>query len=87
MNVLAPEEVHFRFLRWSSFRSLEVAGHQMNLDPASIRDEYLKLIGRHLTRLEELVSGLGGDYVRMTTNHDLADALSWFLRNRMARGT
>jgi len=34
-----------------------------------------------------IVTGLGGDYVRMTTNHDLADVLGWFLRGRMARGT
>ena len=86
MNVLAPEEVHFSFRRWSSFRSLEVAGHHLNLDPASIRDEYLKLIRQHLERLEEIVTGLGGDYVRMTTNHDLAEVLGWFLRGRMARG-
>ena len=35
--------------------------------------------------LEELIVGLGGDYVRLTTAADLADALGWFLRNRMAR--
>ncbi|HUQ72000.1 MAG TPA: DUF58 domain-containing protein [Planctomycetaceae bacterium] len=87
MNVLAPEEIHFDFRRWSSFRSLEVAGHQVNLDPAALRDEYLKQIRRHLEQLEEIITGLGGDYVRMTTNHPLADVLGWFLRGRMARGT
>jgi hypothetical protein len=46
----------------------------------------LKAIRQHLERLEEIVTGLGGDYVRMTTNHDLADVLGWFLRGRMARG-
>ena len=86
MNVLAPEEVHFSFRRWSSFQSLEMAGYSLNLDPASVRDEYLKELRRHLDRLEEIVTGLGGDYVRMTTNHDLADVLGWFLRGRMARG-
>ena len=85
MNVLAPEEIHFDFRRWSSFRSLEVAGHQVDLDPPSVRDEYLKQMRRHLDQLEGIVTGLGGDYVRMTTNHDLADVLGWFLRSRMAR--
>lgn len=85
MNVLAPEEIHFDFRRWSSFRSLEAAGHQVNLDPPSVRDEYLKQMRRHLDQLEGIVTGLGGDYVRMTTNHDLADVLGWFLRSRMAR--
>lgn len=87
MNVLAPEELHFSFRRWSSFHSLEVAGNHLNLDPASVRDEYLKELQTHLNRLEGIVTGLGGDYIRMTTAHDLADLLSWFLRRRLARGT
>ena len=86
MNVLAPEEIHFRFRHWSAFQSLEDMGHRVNLDPASIRDEYLKALHKHLNRLEEIVTGLGGDYLRMTTNHDLAELLGWFLRGRMARG-
>lgn len=85
MHVLAPEEVHFDFRRWSSFESLEAAGQRINLDPAAVRDEYLKRLRAFLERLEELVTGLGGDYVRMTTNHDLADVLGAFLRSRMAR--
>ncbi|MCA9058225.1 MAG: DUF58 domain-containing protein [Planctomycetaceae bacterium] len=85
MHVLAPEEVHFDFRRWSSFQCLEVAGHRLNLDPAAIRDEYLQRFGAFLDRLEELVTGLGGDYVRMTTNRDLAETLGWFLRSRIAQ--
>ena len=85
MHILAPEEVHFDFRRWSSFQSLEIAGQKLNLDPAAVRDEYLKRFRTFLDQLEELVIGLGGDYVRMTTNHDLADTLGWFLRSRMAR--
>ncbi|QDU38068.1 hypothetical protein Mal4_23880 [Maioricimonas rarisocia] len=85
MQVLAPEEVHFNFRHWSSFQSLETAGQKINLDPAAIRDEYLRRIRAFLEQLEETVTGLGGDYVRITTNHSLADALGWFLRSRMAR--
>ncbi len=85
MHVLAPEEIHFNFRRFSSFQSLEVAGQKLNLDPAAVRDEYVKRVRIFLERLEELVTGLGGDYIRMTTNHDLASTLGWFLRNRMAR--
>jgi uncharacterized protein (DUF58 family) len=85
MHVLAPEEVHFDFRHWSSFQSLEAAGVKIDLDPAAIRDEYLKRMGAFLAQLEELVVGLNGDYVRMTTNRPLADVLGWFLRSRMAR--
>lgn len=85
MHVLAPEEIHFDFRHWSSFQSLEVAGHRMNLDPAAIRDEYLKRVRAFVEKLETIVTGLGGDYVRMTTNKDLAETLGWFLRQRAAR--
>lgn len=85
MHVLAPEEIHFDFRHWSSFQSLEVAGHRMNLDPAAIRDEYLKRVRAFVEKLENIVTGLGGDYVRMTTNKDLAETLGWLLRQRAAR--
>ena len=85
MQVLAPEEVQFDFRHWSSFQSLEMSGQRIHLDPAAVRDEYLKRIRTFLAQLEELVTGLGGDYVRLTTSHDLAEALSWFLRSRLAR--
>ncbi len=85
-QVLAPEEVHFNFRHWSSFQSLESAGHKLNLDPASVRDEYLQRFRAFLEQLEEMVTGLGADYARITTNHDLAEALSYFLRSRRAKG-
>lgn len=86
MQVLAPEELSFDFRRWSAFESLESPGQRVHLDPPSIRAEYLRRVKAFVTDLEEMVVGLGGDYVRLTTETDLADALAWFLRNRMARG-
>lgn len=85
MHILAPEEIHFDFRHWSSFQSLEVAGQRIHLDPAAIRGEYLKNLRTFLSDLEGMVTGLGGDYLRMTTSHDLAESLSWFLRSRLAR--
>jgi len=85
MHLMAPEEVQFDFRHWSSFQSLEVPGQKLNLDPAAIRDTYLERIRKFLAELEELVVGLGGDYLRLTTNQDLADGLGQFLRQRMAK--
>ena len=85
MHVLAPEEIHFDFRRWSSFQSLEAAGHRLSLDPAAIRDEYLKRMRAFVEKLEHIVTGLGGDYVRMTTNQDPGETLGWFMRQRAAR--
>ncbi len=86
MNVLAPEELHFQFRHWSAFESLEMAGQRVKLDPASIREEYLRRLQMHLDQLAELTVGLGGDYVRMTTQQDLSEVLGWFLRSRSAKG-
>jgi uncharacterized protein (DUF58 family) len=85
MHILAPEEIHFDFRQWSSFQSLEAAGQRIHLDPASIRAQYLERVKTFLTDLQDLVTGLGGDYLRLTTNQDLAESLSWFLRSRLAR--
>ena len=86
MHVLAPEEIHFDFRRWSAFQSLEVQGQRINLDPAAVRDEYLRRMRTFLDELQEMVTSLGGDYVRITTNNDLAETLGWFLRGRSAKG-
>ena len=85
VHLMAPEEVRFDFRHWSSFQSLEVRGQRLNLDPAAIRDVYLERVRRFLEELEVLVVGLGGDYLRATTNQDLADILGQFLRQRMAK--
>ena len=57
----------------------------MSLDPAAIRDAYLRRVKTFVERLENIVTGLGGDYVRMATNKDLAETLGWFMRERAAR--
>ena len=85
MHVLAPEEIHFDFRHWSTFQSLEAAGQRISLDPAAIREGYLKRMRAFLERLQDTVTGLGGDYVRLVTNHDLSETLGWFLRQRAAR--
>lgn len=85
MHVLAPEEIHFDFRHWSTFQSLESANTRLSLDPAAIREGYLRRMRDFLNRLQEIVTGLGGDYVRLVTNHDLSETLNWFLRQRAAR--
>ncbi|MEM6365514.1 MAG: DUF58 domain-containing protein [Planctomycetota bacterium] len=84
MHVLAPEEITFDFRRFSAFADLEIAGRRLHLDPPAVRAEYLRQIGDFLRRIEAMVIGLGGDYVRLVTDRDIGDTLAWFLRNRNA---
>ncbi|MGE3778362.1 MAG: VWA domain-containing protein, partial [Pirellulaceae bacterium] len=85
-QVLAPEEITFDFRHWSTFQSLEVTGLRRHLDPAAVRDEYLARMRAFLDRLADAVTGMGADYVRTTTRHDLSETLTYFLRSRMAKG-
>ncbi|MGV3486422.1 MAG: DUF58 domain-containing protein [Planctomycetaceae bacterium] len=85
MHILAPEELSFDFRRWSAFQSLESSAQRLHLDPPALRQQYLQRVRAFVAELEDLIVGLGGDYVRLTTATDLADALGWFLRNRMAK--
>ncbi|MGB7342976.1 MAG: DUF58 domain-containing protein [Pirellulaceae bacterium] len=85
MHVMAPEELSFDFRHWSKFQSLEIADQRIDLDPPSIRREYLRRVSEFVEQLEEMTVSLGGEYVRMTTSTDLSQTLDWFLRSRLAR--
>ncbi len=59
MHVLAPEEIHFDFRHWSTFQSLESANTRLSLDPAAIREGYLRRMRDFLNRLQEIVDRPG----------------------------
>lgn len=84
-QILAPEETQFDFRHWTSFKSLESASERMRIDPAAVRDVYLRNLREHLERLETAITGIGGDYVRVVTNQNVADVLAHFMRNRQAK--
>ncbi|MEM8911054.1 MAG: DUF58 domain-containing protein [Planctomycetota bacterium] len=84
-QVLAPEEANFDFRRWSAFHSLENQRDRVRLDPAAVRDAYLRNLQRHVETLQESITGIGGDYVRITTDQELGAVLAHFLRSRKAR--
>ena len=86
-QVIAPEEAQFDFRHWSAFQSLESKNDRLRLDPATIRDAYLANLRQHVEQLEEAVTGIGGDYVRVITNQDKGDVLAHFLRSRKAKQT
>src|SRR5437588_915117 len=52
-HILAPEEIEFPFKKWTQFRSLEAAGHQLLVDPQRLRKEYLENFRTFCTQLRE----------------------------------
>jgi len=84
-HVLAPEELSFSFTRWARFECLEVAGMRIELDPASVRGRYLERVKIFLDQLRQGCGEIGCDYLPLTTDKPLGDALSYYLARRAAR--
>ena len=84
-HVMAPEELSFRFNRWSRFECLEQAGMKLDLDPPAVRDLYLRNLNQFLTKVQTACTGMGADYVLLSTDRDLGDSLRFYLSRRAAR--
>ncbi len=84
MQVMAPEELTFPFRRWSQFRCLEAPSTRLMLDPASVRDAYLRRVGAFLTDLKRRCGEMEIDYVQLNTAEPYDDALVRYLAFRAA---
>jgi uncharacterized protein (DUF58 family) len=85
LHVMADEEINFPFDRFTDFRNLELHGHNIQLDPLSIRAAYIDEVRRFT---EELKLGCGRmqiDYAPISTSQPLDEALSDYLAMRMGR--
>jgi uncharacterized protein (DUF58 family) len=83
-HVMAPEELSFSFKQWSRFESLEAEGQIIDLDPESIREEYLKRLEAFIEDVRQACGRAGCDYFPLVTNQPLGDALADYLRRRAA---
>ncbi|HAU38413.1 MAG TPA: DUF58 domain-containing protein [Phycisphaerales bacterium] len=86
LHVMAEEELTFPFERWCEFRDLEVAGQRVEMDPRSIRSEYLDSVRRFLRRIELGCGQMEIDYVPLSTRQSFDVALARYLANRRNRG-
>ncbi len=86
MHVMAREELTFPFRKWSQFRCLEAPSLRLMLDPASVRDEYLRRITAFLAELKRRCGEMEIDYVQLDTSTPYDDALLQYLAFRAAWG-
>lgn len=84
-HVMAPEELSFRFTRWSRFECLETKGLKRDLDPSAIRDLYLKNLNEFLDKVRGNCTQMGADYLLLSTAEDLGEALAYYLNRRNSR--
>lgn len=85
-QVLAPEELTFPFKREAFFQDLELP-RRLQINPNTIRKQYLKEFGQFRTDLKQALVDIGADLVTLTTDGDLGDSLVHYLRRRAATKT
>jgi uncharacterized protein (DUF58 family) len=85
LHVMAEEELTFPFDRWSLFRDLEVDQRRVQLDPRSVRAEYLDRVRTFIREIESGCGQMDVDYVQLSTRRNFDVALAHYLANRRAR--
>ena len=84
-HVLDPAELTFNFDQAVMFEDVETQ-RQLYVDPAAIRQDYLRKLKAHNTAVEIACRNLGVGYRLSRTDRPLELALFDFLRERMQRG-
>lgn len=84
-QVMAPEELSFQFHRWSRFECLEQLGQTLDLDPPTIRDNYLRNLNIFLQQVQTDCRSAGIEHVLLSTENNLGDVLSYYLHRRDAQ--
>jgi len=83
-HVLAPEELSFTFTGPSRFECLEASGLRLDLEPSAVRQKYLSRLNAFLDELTRECARIRCEYVRLSTDQNLADSLSYYLKLRAA---
>lgn len=82
LQILTEEELTFPYSDAVQFRDLEGTDDDIDLDPASIRAEYLRQFTNFLNDLEQKCRSIPVDYVRLNTRDSYVSALSNCLGQR-----
>lgn len=85
LHLMAEEELTFPFDAWSNFEDLEVADNKIQLDPRSVRSEYLEQVRKFIRRVEFGCGQMDIDYVQLSTKEDFGVALSLYLARRRSK--
>lgn len=84
-QVLDPAETKFNFERASLFEDTE-SGRKLFVEPASVRQEYLRRLEAHCQQLRDTCARLGAACYRLETTQPLDSVLRDALQERMRRG-
>jgi uncharacterized protein (DUF58 family) len=85
MQLWDRDELDFSFSRWARFENLEIDDDHIQVDPAAIRQQYLKVLASHRQRLQEGLRRHQVDFLPMVTDEPHAQVLRRYLTLRMQR--
>lgn len=80
------DELEFPFRNWTRFESLERPGHHHLVDPAHLRQAYLKKLEQFREELQAGCHRYRVDLVPLVTDQPYAEALAQYLTLRRKRG-
>lgn len=82
LHVMAEEELTFPFKGPTLFHGLEQRDVKLQIDPQSVRSEYLKRVGAFVSTIKSACSQMKADYVPMSTKTPFHEALADCLSRR-----
>jgi uncharacterized protein (DUF58 family) len=85
LHVMAEEELAFPFEAMSAFRDLEGVAGRVQLDPQTVRAEYLDRLRAHVDAIRTGCGRMGIDYAQLPTSRPFDEALAQYLAHRRSR--
>lgn len=83
-HLMAEEELTFPFKKFDHFKCLEVDNLRLNIDPQTIRIQYLERVRAHLKALELACGQMEADYVPVNTKTPVTETLLTYFSQRKA---
>lgn len=83
-HLMAEEELTFPFKKFDHFKCLEVDNLRLNIDPQTIRIQYLERVRAHLKALELACGQMEADYVPVNTKTSVTETLLTYFSQRKA---
>ena len=83
-HLMAEEELTFPFKKFDHFKCLEIDNLRLNIDPQTIRIQYLERVKAHLKALELACGQMEADYVPVNTKTPVTETLLTYFSQRKA---
>jgi len=81
-HTMAEEELTFPFKKFAHFQDLENQHQNIEIDPGTIRAEYLNKIRSFIGKIEQGCGKMQADYIPLNTKQRYEDVLSNYLSQR-----